>query len=56
MLSNLELPLYLVASPVLSVLTKCIHLGFELWHFAVELACGHELPDTAVEDDVFGWN
>lgn len=56
MLSNLELAVYPMASPVLSVLAKYIHLWFELWDFAVESACGHELPDTVVEDNVFSWN
>lgn len=55
-LCNLELALYPMANPVPSVLAKCIRLGFELWDFAVESACGHELPDTAVEDNVFSWN
>lgn len=43
MLSNLELPLCAMASPVLIVLAKYIHLWFELGDFAVESACGPEL-------------
>lgn len=55
-LSNLELALYPMANPVMSVLVKYMDLWSELWDFAVELACGRKLPDAAVEGDVFSWN